>query len=272
MFEATYVINLDRSTERWNHIQQVVRTAGMPNLIRFPGVDGEALTDETVASMQQRGILASDLSSFDRGSRAGEIGCALSHALVLDDVIEKRWRSALILEDDIDLAGDPASWRARFEAGYRDLPESWEVWYLYRCFDIEHRVRRISPRTVIPWTPQGGAGYAVTAAGARIFRAAMTPVGNAVDRTCMNVVKTRKINAFAASPLLIDPGTQPSAINRDNPGREWVVDGVNRPPEYWPETHLAHLGEVPPPSPAASRWLSTLRAVGAALGLSTRQA
>jgi GR25 family glycosyltransferase involved in LPS biosynthesis len=170
----------------------------------------------------------------------------LSHALLLDEIIGRGWRSALILEDDVDLAGDPATWSERLHAAYRDLPASWELWYLYRCLDIAHRVRRISSRTVIPWTPQGCAAFAVTAAGARIIRDATRPVGNAVDRVLMNVVKTRGIKAYAASPMLVDPGQMASLINTQPGQRTWVDNGVNRPPEYWPEEYLAHLGERVP--------------------------
>ena len=263
MFDATYVINLDRCIERWAHAQGIAQVAGLPNVIRFSAVDGNALGTEGIASLQQRGILSTDLSNFSAGCREGEIGCAVSHALVLEDILKRGWRSALILEDDIELAGDPGSWRARCAAAFRDLPSDWEAWYLYRCFDIEHRVRRLSPRTVVPWVPQGGAAYAVSARGAAILHRALTPVNDAVDRVYMDLVKTRAIKAFAASPLLIDPGVHPSVINRDNPSKEWVENGVNRPPEYWPVTHLAHLGESVPPPPWHRRlWQHGGRAAG----------
>lgn len=224
--------------------------AGLTNVIRFSAVDGRALGAHGMEALQQRGVLSTDLSRFSAGCFEGEIGCVVSHALVLEDIMKQGWRSALVLEDDVELAGDPATWRARFQAAARDLPRDWEAWYLYRCFDIEHRVRRLSPRTVVPWVPQGGAAYALSARGAAIFLDALRPVANAVDRVYMEVVKSRAIKAFAASPLLIDPGVQPSVINLNNLSKEWVENGVNRPPEYWPVTHLAHLGESLPVPPA----------------------
>jgi hypothetical protein len=144
------------------------------------------------------------------------------------------------------LAGREATWRARCERAFADLPPDWDIWYLYRCFDVEHRVRRTSRRTVVPWTPQGGAAYAVSLAGARKMVAALTPVSSAVDRVYADLVQRRKLNAFAASPLLVLPGPEPSIINRENPSKEWVKNGINRPPEYWPDEYLAHLGEVAP--------------------------
>lgn len=265
MFDATYVINLDRSVDRWAHAQRITALAGLPNVIRFSAVDGRALGAEGMEALQRRGVLSTDLSRFSAGCFEGEIGCAVSHALVLQDILDRGWRSALVLEDDVELSGDPATWRGRFQAAYRDLPRDWEAWYLYRCFDIEHRVRRLSPRTVVPWVPQGGAAYALSASGAATFHRALVPVSNAVDRVYMDVVKSRAIKAFAASPLLIDPGVQPSVINLNNPSKEWVENGVNRPPEYWPVTHLAHLGESLPetPRPLSSRlWETGVRTLG----------
>lgn len=254
MFDATYVINLDRSPDRWAHAQEVCRRAGLTNVIRFRGVDGRQLTDDAVTDLQKRGLLATGDWAFDAACKTGELGCALSHATLIEEIVTRGWRNALILEDDVDLAGDPVTWPQRLQRAYRDLPNSWEIWYLYRCLDIEHRVERISPRNVIPWTPQGCAGFAVTARGAQIIRDATHPVGNAVDRVLMNVVKSRRIEAYAASPMLIDPGQMASLINTQPGKRTWVDEGVNRPPEYWPVEYLAHLGESLPERPLQHGW------------------
>lgn len=251
MFDATYIINLDRSTDRWTNVSRVVAAAGFPNVIRFPAVDGALLGARGIAELQKKGVLASDLSGFQEHALLGEIGCALSHAGVLDDIIAKGYNSALILEDDIELAGDVATWRSRLHAAFADLPSSWEMWFLYRCFDVEHRVKRRSLRTVVPYSPQSCAAFAVSAAGARRLRAATQPIANACDRANMQLVRAGSIKAFAASPSLIDPGTQRTEIERTNPGK-WIVDGVNRPPEYWSASDLEFLGD-PVPVPLSER-------------------
>ncbi len=254
MFDATYVINLDRSPERWAHAQRVTTLAGFANVIRFPGVDGASLGEAGVAALQRSGLLATGPSLFDARFRDGEMGCALSHAHVLRDIIARGWRTALILEDDVQLAGDPATWRARCAEAFQDLEPSWELWYLYRCYDIEHRVSRLTPRTLVPWTPQCAAAYGVTARGAAILLDALTPVENAVDRVYKDVVRTRAISAFAASPMLVGPAALPSLIRRKPGGAPWARGRVNRPPEYWPERYLDHLGEAVRPTPRYVRW------------------
>ncbi|CAN5566994.1 hypothetical protein BH09GEM1_BH09GEM1_37830 [soil metagenome] len=253
MFDATYIINLDRSPDRWAHAQRVTSAAGFPNVTRFAGVDGAEVGGVTLSTLQGQGRIARDLSHFDQRVLEGEIGCAVSHAGVLRDIVERGHSSALILEDDVQLAGDRDTWRSRFAAAYRDLDSDWQLWYLYRCFDVEHRVTRLTPRTVVPWMPQCAAAYAVTASGARILLNALDPVGNAVDRVYMDVVKSRAIHAFAASPMLMAPAALPSLIRRKGDRGHWSRGGVNRPPEYWPARFLEGIGENAGPTPAHRR-------------------
>lgn len=254
MFDGVCVITLDRAPERWTQVQSVAASAGLGPLTRVRGVDGRTLDAESIAKLQHEGLLAADLSAFHADARLGEIGCGLGHAAALREIIARGWRTALVLEDDVVLAGDAETWRARAEAAFADLPAAWDVWYLYRCFDVAHRTERLTPRTVVPYTPQGGAAYAVTARGAQRMLAAITPLSRAVDSAYMELVRSRRVDAFAASPMLIDPGTMPSLINEDTTARAWVEGGVNRPPEYWPEAFLEHLGELPPARHLFEAW------------------
>ena len=254
MFDGVCVITLDRAPARWAQVQAVAARAELGPLTRVRGVDGRALDGESIAELQRVGQLATDLSAFHPDARHGEIGCGLGHAAALREILAQQWNTALVLEDDVVLAGDPETWRTRAEAAYADLPPTWDVWYLYRCFDIAHRAERLTPRTVVPYTPQGGAAYAVTARGAQRMLDAITPLARAVDSAYMELVRSRGVEAFAASPMLIDPGTMPSLINDDTTARAWVEGGVNRPPEYWPEAFLEHLGELPPARHVFEAW------------------
>ena len=246
MIGTVYLINLAASTDRWRTMQPLLDSIGIAERIRFDAVDGAALGIQELAALRIAGRLTDTSNGFDARCRAGEIGCVLSHAGVLADIVARECPAALILEDDIALAGRAASWRSRFDAAFADLPPTWEQWYLYRCFDIKHQVERLSPRTVVPWSPLGGAAYAVSLAGARKLLAGLTPATAAVDRTYAQLVQQRRIEAYAASPLLVRPGRHPSVINRGNQTRRWVTRGINRPPEYWPRDQLAHLGEALP--------------------------
>ena len=256
MIDATYVINLDRAATRWSAVQRTTESAGLRNVIRFPALDGHQLDERAITQLQQEGRLSHDLSAFEPTCRNAEIGCGVSHALVLEDILKRGWRSALVLEDDVELTGSVHDWPARFRAAHADLPERWELWYLHRCFDIRHRVKRISRRTVIPWTPQSGAAYAVTARGAEILLAAITPLSRPVDLVYMDTVNARRIECFAASPMLFDPalGDHPSQIRAHLPATPWLDKGINRPPEYWPARYLQYLGERTPVTSTIDEW------------------
>jgi glycosyl transferase family 25 len=273
MIATAYVINLAASTKRWHDMQPILSAMRLADCRRFDAINGAALDAAELAALAAQSHLLPDSEGFDARCRWGEIGCALSHRGVLADIVRRQLPSALILEDDIALDGAASAWPGRFRSAFADLPNDWELWYLYRCFDIEHRVVRLSPRTIVPWTPQGGAAYAVTLTGARKLLAALTPVTSAVDRIYAPLVQRRAIAAYAASPMLIQPGEHPSVINRDNPAKKWVENGVNRPPEYWPPAQLAHLGEAVPadlasPEMPRSFWQRLVRTARRLAGLS----
>jgi GR25 family glycosyltransferase involved in LPS biosynthesis len=245
-FEAVYVINLEACAERWASARRQVVAAGLPDPVRWDAIDGGKLSDEDLRNLQREGRVSADLSAFDPRALRGELACALSHVAALEDILARGIRRALILEDDFAIEGEPGPWRERATAAYEDLPEGWEIWFLYRCFDVQRRVRRLSPRTVVPFTPLGAMAYAVTSAGARILLEAARPVGKAIDRVYVeDVVRKRRIRAFAASPPLVVPGDHPSIINAENPEKQWVEGGVNRPPEYWPDQYKEARGGFP---------------------------
>jgi glycosyl transferase family 25 len=232
-FAATYVINLPDSTARWEAMTDVLQRTGLPHVIRWEGIDGRRLDEESMRMLRSIGILAEDLSKFTRYTIKEEIGCALSHLGVLKDIARRGLRRALILEDDVVPTGSHADWRQRFARAYADLPRAWEVWFLYRCLDQKDRVTRCTPRTVIPYIPYGAAAYAVSSRGVEKMLRAVLPLSRPVDNTLAeDLVRERRIRAYAASPLLFQPGNHKSIINANNPEKDFMVDGVSHPPEF----------------------------------------
>jgi GR25 family glycosyltransferase involved in LPS biosynthesis len=233
MFEATYVINLDRSTDRWEALQPVLRAMGVAPAIRWSAVD--ALELGSIDALRAAGLIGRELFNFKGPARRYEIACALSHQAVLREIVRTRPATALILEDDVALAGDPVTWLQRCREAYADLPTGWELWYLYRCLDIERRAARLTPRTVRPWMPLGGAAYVVTPAGAERLLEASVPVATPIDWAyAADAVRRGRVAAYAASPRLVLPGAFRSIIREAVDDDPFVVDGVTVPPEYWP--------------------------------------
>ncbi|MGV3707548.1 MAG: hypothetical protein ACO1Q7_01820 [Gemmatimonas sp.] len=71
MVDVTYIINLDRSPQRWRHVQDIVSRAAFTNVQRIAGIDGSALHEGDIVERQEHGELARDLSAFNTKVLAG---------------------------------------------------------------------------------------------------------------------------------------------------------------------------------------------------------
>lgn len=95
----TYVISLERSTDRREHMLSVMLSAGI-TFEFWKATDGLKLTiDEIEKYICQDS--ARKWSSKKRPLSLGEIGCAVSHITLWKHLVATRTPIALILEDDI---------------------------------------------------------------------------------------------------------------------------------------------------------------------------
>lgn len=96
----TFLINLDKSTERLAHMQQLLASLDI-SYERMPAVCGAELSQEELTRCfdAKRSLIANRSVMTP-----GEIGCALSHLSVYRRMMDERLDSALVFEDDIDLA------------------------------------------------------------------------------------------------------------------------------------------------------------------------
>jgi len=248
LFDDVFVINLRESDDRWRHAEAVLSSIGVARPTRVDAVDGRSLGEEGLKRLQDGGTIAKDISGFRARRRLPEIGCAASHVAALREVVERRLPRALIFEDDVDLPCAPAEWTARMKRAVEGLPESWQLWYLYRDLDVEHRVRRLSESTVIPWNPKGTSAYAVTLAGAELLLGAVLPVGVPIDRAFVGAIRSSNIEVYASSPALFSAGALPSVINRRTAPGGNMRAGSHLHPEYQSRWRAAWSGNPPPHS------------------------
>ena len=96
----TYLINLDRSPDRLDFMDDQLRSLEMP-YERVPAVDGKVLGEE-IADFDPEGYRR----LHGRKRHPGEIGCYLSHLACLRRFLDSDADYALILEDDARLATD----------------------------------------------------------------------------------------------------------------------------------------------------------------------
>lgn len=96
----TFLLNLDRCTERLEHMRQVLAALNFP-YERVSAICGAELSEEELAR-----FFDADRSLAANRSRmtVGEIGCALSHDLIYQRMMEEGIECALVLEDDIDIS------------------------------------------------------------------------------------------------------------------------------------------------------------------------
>lgn len=146
-----YVINLDRSVDRWGALSHQASIFGLPTM-RVSGVDG------TKTSPDQR--IDCDMPAFEcnngRTMLSGEYGCYRSHLKALSVFLESNEPFGVIVEDDLELAADLL---VRARAAIEAVPDA----------DI---VKLFNHRVV------GFRRVATSVAGDEIGRAAHGPLGS----------------------------------------------------------------------------------------------
>lgn len=99
-----YYINLDRSTERRQRIENALDHYGL-FAERIPAVDGSQLTDVELFSHYDPN---KNSSEYFAPLKKSEIACFLSHRKALQRFVEEQsFDFALVLEDDAEFVSDP---------------------------------------------------------------------------------------------------------------------------------------------------------------------
>jgi glycosyl transferase family 25 len=98
-----FVINLDRAPHRMAEMHERLNALGIA-YERFAAVDGSTITDEDIGR-----IAPAKTWMGRRRPTKGEIGCFLSHRELLKKIEAEGYELACILEDDVELSRDFAS-------------------------------------------------------------------------------------------------------------------------------------------------------------------
>ena len=130
----TYLINLDRATERLEMMENEFIRIQLP-FVRISAVDAKNLDKE---SFQVK-------NRYDRDLLPGEIGCFLSHVKTLKTFLDSDKEFAVIIEDDAKFVDDFVSAIEKALNSYSDLPakHQWDVLKL-----INNRRRNIFVQSV----------------------------------------------------------------------------------------------------------------------------
>ena len=93
-----YVINLDRSRERWERLREQAVRYDL-NVVRVAAIDGAKIPEGDRIDFQPQQFV------YHNGRKllAGEYGCYRSHLLALQQFIDSGDKMAIIMEDDVEL-------------------------------------------------------------------------------------------------------------------------------------------------------------------------
>ena len=147
--QKVYVINLDRSPERYRKLSEQLNSYGIKHE-RFPAVDGYKLKIEDVKTGEIfTGLdLKDGRKKMDNASKyiihcpnvkweytttkrrilsAGEFGCSCSHMGVWYDIKKNKVDYALVFEDDVILKDN---FKTNLDLALSAIPKNWDIFYL----------------------------------------------------------------------------------------------------------------------------------------------
>ena len=222
----TYVINLDRDTERYQFMKEQLNRVGMEHE-RFPAVDGYKLEIEDLSTGEvflgqeiKNGRSLSKkakylvhcpttdwIYNFSRRKqylKAGEFGCVASHLEVLKDMKEKGYEFALVLEDDVRFC---PGFREEIDVVLHHLPSNWDLCYLYYSKNAAQQAKSLYQNPCVKKLPLGTAftcAYLVHHSAIDRLLKALTTCNRPVDYMYRTLTKHKKVAAYAAYPMLVE--------------------------------------------------------------------
>jgi hypothetical protein len=118
-----YVINLDKSTDRWQSMRNMAERAAI-QLKRFPAVLGNQISKTDW--VKEHGATP----QFVKDKTLGELGCFLSHRRLLEHLAKAdagQDRVYVILEDDVEI--QPDFWK-QWQHYSIQIPQDWQLVFL----------------------------------------------------------------------------------------------------------------------------------------------
>jgi GR25 family glycosyltransferase involved in LPS biosynthesis len=106
LFDRIYCINLDRRTDRWESVQNEFKKFNIKNIIRFSGIDGNMLKNDTVLLN-------------------GELGILLTHLEIIKKAKLDNLDNVLIIEDDVIFSDEFLN----IQSYMKEVPDDWDFIY-----------------------------------------------------------------------------------------------------------------------------------------------
>ncbi len=231
-----YVINLDRTPERFAPLKKQLEHFGLP-FTRWSATDGYALElkdtqgkvftgldlkeSKAQLAMNQKYTLKTGYGTLTYQPRdfllsAGELGTSLSHMSIWNHVAHKEIPWAMIFEDDIYL--EPL-FQEKFSDILLNLPGGWDVVYVSTIPDPKKRtmpvlgnatLRKIGPDNRCT---TGAYAYMVSHGGAKKLMAYSTHFSGAIDDVLGDAINDGTLNAYISPAPLVGLSSVPSVLD-----------------------------------------------------------
>ncbi len=227
-FDKIYVVTLKRATERHEHIQKEL--SGLHYSFFF-GKDKQGFSIE---ELEQANIYSEALAKrhhrFNKPMKAGQIGCAWSHAEVYKDAVQNGYEKVLVLEDDVVIDEGTA---ATFSTALKELPGDWELLYfgyaqnekappgflfkrlfyhllrLFGAIRYSHKtINHLYAKKISAHIYQAGYhdcthAYAITQSAAKKLLRLQQPVSFVADNLLAHAVTNEIVNGYFVRPKII---------------------------------------------------------------------
>ncbi len=143
LIDCIYVINLDRRTDRWDHMKAIFKKVGV-KANRVSAIDGRKLTESQKQQM---------FGPYPVRLLGPQIGCLLSHLSVINDAYIRGFNAVWIVEDDLEFLENP-SIIPSFIENLTHLDKSWDI--LYTDTNSRNAVLPYTHYGASDWVPRPG--------------------------------------------------------------------------------------------------------------------
>jgi glycosyl transferase family 25 len=237
-FDKIFVLTLERSVNRQEHINKVL------NGLHFQFFFGADKNDFSLQELKEKNIyneaMAVKHHRYSKPMNAGQIGCALSHKNMYEEIVNLGYKKTLILEDDVE----PNDGSLNFFLNIiNELPPDWELLYFDYAknekpkhlkkywYHLEHTmigakrnhtiIRNLYPKLISKHLSIAGFhdytdAYAITLSGAKKLLELQSPVSYIADNLLAIASASKKIKAFISHPKLFQQLSQGESSHFDS--------------------------------------------------------
>jgi len=198
-----WVINLEKDKERWENIMKKSSSLKNVSITRWNATYGKDITRDQA----KRGGVDETITKFDSkdkivSTNAGEVGCWLSHKLLLEHLAKQNIPSNfghLILEDDIDFNPEFID---KFKMIAKKIPQRWDIIYLSISGHIKNK--EIAPNVLKATLNMNAGNYGTHAYMVR--HGSISKILNQL-KTMKYAIDIQYINSFdKLNVYIINPG------------------------------------------------------------------